>query len=353
MPTTAPPVEADAVIIGAGPGGIASAHLLQQKGIHDFVIVDRGDDFGGTWRDNHYPGLAVDIPSLWYQLSFAPNPDWSRFFAPGPEIYAYLRDTADKLGLRPHLRAGAEVLRQPVHPWVFNVRASYFAETEMLAGYMTEELGLRRIALLMQDDSFGESAKSGLAGALHQRDLKLQAEARFLRNSLEVGDALERLRAVQPQAIFFVGTYKQLAAAIRQARAKGMKARFFSVSFVGTESFIAEAGPLAEDVLISQVVPSPEDVSLPLVRDYRADMAGSPMGYTSLEGYINAAVLVEALRRAGPQPTRARLVKELSTLDIDLGGFRVTFGPNDHQGSDAVFLTRIEQGRAVPVQRQP
>ena len=249
--------------------------------------------------------------------------------------------------------SGAEVLRQPVHPWVFNVRASYFAETEMLAGYMTEGLGLRRIALLMQDDSFGESAKSGLAGALHQRDLKLQAEARFLRNSLEVGDALERLRAVQPQAIFFVGTYKQLAAAIRQARAKGMKARFFSVSFVGTESFIAEAGPLAEGVLISQVVPPPEDVSLPLVRDYRADMAGSPMGYTSLEGYINAAVLVEALRRAGPQPTRARLVKELSTLDIDLGGFRVTFGPNDHQGSDAVFLTRIEQGRAVPVQRQP
>ncbi|AMR65842.1 hypothetical protein A0T30_05415 [Aquipseudomonas alcaligenes] len=249
--------------------------------------------------------------------------------------------------------SGAEVLRQPVHPWVFNVRASYFAETEMLAGYMTEELGLRRIALLMQDDSFGESAKSGLAGALHQRDLKLQAEARFLRNSLEVGDALERLRAVQPQAIFFVGTYKQLAAAIRQARAKGMKARFFSVSFVGTESFIAEAGPLAENVLISQVVPSPEDVSLPLVRDYRADMAGSPMGYTSLEGYINAAVLVEALRRAGPQPTRARLVKELSTLDIDLGGFRVTFGPDDHQGSDAVFLTRIEQGKAVPVRRQP
>ena len=99
-------------ILGAGPGGIAAAYLLQQKGIHDFVIIDRGDDFGGTWRDNHYPGLAVDIPSLWYQLSFAPNPNWSRFFAPGPEIYAYLRDTADKLGLRPHLRGNSEVVRQ-------------------------------------------------------------------------------------------------------------------------------------------------------------------------------------------------------------------------------------------------
>ncbi|MUM35059.1 NAD(P)/FAD-dependent oxidoreductase, partial [Mycolicibacterium sp. CBMA 361] len=102
----------EVVIIGAGPGGISSAYFLQQKGIHDFVIVDRGDDFGGTWRDNHYPGLAVDIPSLWYQLSFAPNANWSRFFAPGPEIYAYLRDTATKLGLYPHLRANAEVLRQ-------------------------------------------------------------------------------------------------------------------------------------------------------------------------------------------------------------------------------------------------
>lgn len=102
----------EVVIIGAGPGGIAAAYLLQRKGIHDFVIIDRGDDFGGTWRDNHYPGLAVDIPSLWYQLSFAPNPNWSRFFAPGPEIYAYLRDTADKLRLRPHLRGNSEVVRQ-------------------------------------------------------------------------------------------------------------------------------------------------------------------------------------------------------------------------------------------------
>lgn len=102
----------DVAIIGAGPGGIASAHLLQQNGIDDFVILERSHDFGGTWRDNHYPGLAVDIPTLWYQLSFAVNPDWSRLFAPGPEIYAYLRDTARRLGLYPHLRPHSEVTRQ-------------------------------------------------------------------------------------------------------------------------------------------------------------------------------------------------------------------------------------------------
>ena len=102
----------EVAIIGAGPGGISAAHLLRTKGITNFVIVERAADFGGTWRDNHYPGLAVDIPALWYQLSFAPNPDWSRLFAPGPELYRYLQSTARRLGLYEHLQADSEVLQQ-------------------------------------------------------------------------------------------------------------------------------------------------------------------------------------------------------------------------------------------------
>lgn len=246
---------------------------------------------------------------------------------------------------------GAEVLRKPVHRWIFNVRASYFAETEVLAGYMAETLKLQRVALLMQDDSFGETVKSGLAGALRKRGLELQGEARIQRNSLAVEGAVQQLRVLQPQAVFFVGTYRQLAVAIREARAQGLQAEFFSVSFVGTEAFIDVAGADGNGVYISQVLPPPEDASLPLVRDYQADMQGH-LGYASLEGYVGAAVLVEALRRAGPQPTRARLVEVLENLDIDLGGLRITFGPGDHQGSDAVYLTRIESGRAVPVPLQ-
>ncbi len=248
--------------------------------------------------------------------------------------------------------SGAEVLREPLHRTVFNVRASYFAETELLAAYMTGQLKLKRVALLMQNDSFGETVKGGLAGALHKRGLHVVGEARILRNSPEIAGAVRQLKQADPEAIVFIGTYRQLAASIRAAREQGLKARFFSVSFVGTESFIAEAGADAEGVYISQVVPSPEDRSLPLVRDYQADMRG-PLGHASLEGYIGAAVLVEALRRVGPEPTRERLIEALESLDIDLGGFHVRFGPTDHQGSDAVYLTRIEQGRAVPVQPQP
>lgn len=102
----------EVAIIGAGPGGIAAAHLLRQRGITDVTILERGSDFGGSWRDNHYPGLAVDIPILWYQFSFARNPGWSRLFAPGPEIQRYLTDTARALGLYPLLRPHSEVLRQ-------------------------------------------------------------------------------------------------------------------------------------------------------------------------------------------------------------------------------------------------
>jgi cation diffusion facilitator CzcD-associated flavoprotein CzcO len=102
----------EVAIIGAGPGGIAAAYLLRKAGITDLVILERADDFGGTWRDNHYPGLTVDIPILWYQLSFARNPGWSRLFAPGPEIHRYLVDTARKCGLNTYLRTQSEVVQQ-------------------------------------------------------------------------------------------------------------------------------------------------------------------------------------------------------------------------------------------------
>src|SRR6188768_1818265 len=107
-----PDPDYEVAIIGAGPGGIAAAHHLRAKGIGDFAIIERAADFGGTWRDNHYPGLAVDIPILWYQLSFAPNPNWSRLFAPGPELHRYFRDTARALGLYAHLQTASEVTCQ-------------------------------------------------------------------------------------------------------------------------------------------------------------------------------------------------------------------------------------------------
>jgi cation diffusion facilitator CzcD-associated flavoprotein CzcO len=96
-------------IIGAGLSGLCVATALRRAGIEDFVILDKGEDVGGTWRENTYPGCACDVPSLLYSFSFAPNPDWSRYFAPQPEIHRYTREVAEREGVRGHIRFGAEV----------------------------------------------------------------------------------------------------------------------------------------------------------------------------------------------------------------------------------------------------
>jgi cation diffusion facilitator CzcD-associated flavoprotein CzcO len=97
------------VIVGSGFSGLGLGHGLKQAGIEDFVLLERGDDVGGTWRDNTYPGCQCDVPSHLYSFSFAPNPDWSRTYSTQPEIQAYLRRCADDFGLRPHLRTNCEV----------------------------------------------------------------------------------------------------------------------------------------------------------------------------------------------------------------------------------------------------
>jgi len=103
------------VVIGAGFSGIAMGIRLLGAGIENFVILERSDDLGGTWRDNTYPGCACDIPSHLYSYSFRPNPRWSRMFSPQPEIWAYLRECVEAYGLAPHLRYGTEVVSATYH----------------------------------------------------------------------------------------------------------------------------------------------------------------------------------------------------------------------------------------------
>ncbi|CUW29770.1 MULTISPECIES: flavin-containing monooxygenase [Streptomyces] len=96
-------------VIGSGFGGLGAAVRLRREGITDFVVLERADSVGGTWRDNSYPGCACDVPSHLYSFSFAPNPDWPRTFSGQRHIRAYLEHVTDLFGLRPHIRFGSEV----------------------------------------------------------------------------------------------------------------------------------------------------------------------------------------------------------------------------------------------------
>lgn len=107
--TSAAPTEVDVIIVGAGFGGLGMGAALKREGTQSFVILERAEDVGGTWRDNHYPGAACDVPSQLYSFSFRPNAEWSRMFAPQGEILDYLRGTAEEEGLQEHLVLGAEL----------------------------------------------------------------------------------------------------------------------------------------------------------------------------------------------------------------------------------------------------
>ena len=122
----------DVVVIGAGFAGLGMAIQLCRAGRTDFVVLERAGDLGGTWRDNTYPGCACDVPSHLYSYSFAPNPGWSRMFAPQPEIHGYLRDCARRFGVEPHLRlrrtVSAAVYDEAAGEWEVHVQGGPDAE---------------------------------------------------------------------------------------------------------------------------------------------------------------------------------------------------------------------------------
>lgn len=131
------PDHVDVAVVGSGFGGLAAAVALRRAG-RDFVVLERGDDVGGTWRDNSYPGCACDVPSHLYSFSFAPNPDWSRSFSPQPEILGYLRAVARRFGLLPRIRFGAEVLEARWRPaagrWRIRTAAGELTARVLVAG---------------------------------------------------------------------------------------------------------------------------------------------------------------------------------------------------------------------------
>ena len=130
--------DVDVAIIGTGFSGLGGAIRLKRAGIHDFVVFERGDDVGGTWRDNHYPGLCCDIPSHVYSFSFELNPRWTRGFAPGWEIRDYLRHAAAKYGVMPHVRFGHEVLEadwdEEARRWRIETTRGSFSARVLVSG---------------------------------------------------------------------------------------------------------------------------------------------------------------------------------------------------------------------------
>jgi ABC-type branched-subunit amino acid transport system substrate-binding protein len=242
---------------------------------------------------------------------------------------------------------GAMFLRNTKLENVINIRASYDAETEAWVKHLTEDLKIKKIAIFYQDDAFGRAGLSGFKKAMDKRGMEIAAEGTFERNTVAVKSALLTLKRAEPEAVVMVGPYKPCAEFIKLARKIEFTPVFLNISFVGAGALARELGPAGDGVVVSQVVPFPWDVSLKVVADYHAaikaiDPQAQPE-FVSLEGYLAGRLAVAALDLAGKDVTRETLLKTIKeTGRFDIGGLEMTYGPDDNEGLDKVFMTVIQ-----------
>lgn len=240
---------------------------------------------------------------------------------------------------------GAEFLRDSKLEHILNLRASYYQETEEMVARLTEDLGITRIAVLYQNDSFGESGLQGTTRALERRGLAPVASAYYQRNTSAVKTALNIIEPANPEALVIIGSYAPAAQAIKLYQGDAPPV-FMVVSFAGGSALLADLGPEGAGVYVTQVVPLPEDDDLPIVARYHTALADydvdATVGFVSLEGYLAGRLAIAALEACGPEVSRDCFLKSLLDVgQIDFDGFQINYGPGDNQGSDAVFLTVI------------
>src|SRR3974390_2145751 len=230
---------------------------------------------------------------------------------------------------------GSEALREPYKPLVMNVRASYFEETEAMVEHLTKDLGATRIAIMYQDDAFGQSGLAGVKRALDKRKMELAAEGTFERNTVAVKGALLAVRRAKPDAVIMVAPYKPAAQFIKLARQIKFDATFVNISFVGSDALAKELGGGGEGTVVTQVVPFPNDRSIPAVARYQAALKGSAPGaqpgFISFEGYLVGRAIIAALARIDGEPTRKGFVEAVQKSGgVDPGGSKPAYAPRTH-----------------------
>ena len=238
---------------------------------------------------------------------------------------------------------GAEFLREPELDNIVNLRASYYQETEEMVERLTEDLGITRIAVFYQNDSFGRAGLAGTIQALQRRGLEPVGSGYYERNTGATTAAVFHIVDSDPEAVIMVGAYAPVAKTIQAVRDE-IDPVFMTISFVGSRALAGELGPDGAGVYVTQVVPPPDDASIAVVDKYRAALAAfdpeATPSFVSLEGYLAGRLAIAGLDGCGPDLTRdcfLNAIRSGETVDID--GFPLQYGPEDNQGSDAVFVT--------------
>lgn len=239
---------------------------------------------------------------------------------------------------------GATLFHEPVHPYIFNVRATYQREAERAVKHLST-VGLQRIAVLRTDDSFGADGATGAAKGFASASLRPVLEHKFNRDKPDFSAIAAQLVKADAQAVLFIGAGASVAEGTRAIRAAGSKAQIVTLSNNASSGFIKQMGEHARGTIVSQVFPPERSRAMPMIRE-AIEMAGAGAAETlspaMLEGFAAAKVLVDALRRTKPPFTPEKLLAGLNaTRNLDLGGMELSYSATDHTGLDFVDLSIV------------
>ena len=256
---------------------------------------------------------------------------------------------------------GANALREPLSRYVINIRASYYQETRVAVRHLIEDLGISKIAVFYQYDAFGFDGLTGVDLALKDFGMAPVARASYVRGANDVDEGMNKIIASEAEAVVMIATYDPCATFITLANEQGFNPVFVTGSYVGAEELVRRLAPDSNlTVIMSQVVPplegpeasallgSTEEYLVLLARYFPEDKPN----VVGLEGYLNARVLVEGLKRAGRELTREGFIDAIESLQRYplAADMIISFGPTDHQGLDSVFFTHLENGRFVLIE---
>lgn len=244
---------------------------------------------------------------------------------------------------------GAMVLHKPVQKHIFNVRSTYQREAEKAVSHL-HTVGIDRIAVVHAADSFGKDGLDGATAGFAKAKLQPVAVVPADREKPDYAAIIPTLTKANPQAVLWIGSGNAVVDGVKALRATGSAAQIVTLSNNASSGFIKQLGDASRGVIVTQVFPSERATGQPMVKEaltLSKAKGGAELSPAMLEGFAAGKVLVEALRRAGPKPTRQKIVAALDGIrGFDLGGgLEVSYSAQDHSGIDFADLSIISEGR--------
>lgn len=247
--------------------------------------------------------------------------------------------------------SGADSFYAKTHPMLFNTKAGYGDEIRRMATHLKDSY-ISRVGVIYLDNGFGREAYKSAEAAIKERGLELAAVAKFKEDGSDIPQAVEAMIKARPTAVMLLTLAGPAPKLVDEYLKAGGRAQFFALSIVAPDVLSGKIGDKARGIIVTQVVPYPWDRSLAIVKEYQELMASKGVkeySHSGIEGLILAKTLVEGLRGAGKDPTRRRLLDSMEALrDKDFGGYKLSYAPSRHNGSDFVEITMIgREGKLV------